>query len=102
MSEHRLRAIAARAEASRGSKSMQGESGFEELRRAANVSGWARESVYEGFTAEECLNMLRACWTCEWDVLPDGLTDEERRGAARSGKLTARCLKRLDRELGGS
>ena len=73
MSEHRLRTIAVRAGASRGSKSMQGESGIEELRRAANVSGWARESVYEGFTAEECLNMLRACWTCEWDVLPDGL-----------------------------
>jgi len=84
------------------SKSMADESGIEELRRAANVSGWARESVYDGFTAEECLNMIRACWACEWDVLPDGLTDEERRGAARRGKLSARCLKRLDRDLGGS
>jgi hypothetical protein len=83
------------------SKSQEGESGIDELRRAANVSGWCRESAYDGFTAEECLNMLRACWASGWDMLPDMLTLTERSFAARNGKVSAACAKRLERDLGG-
>lgn len=82
------------------SKSEGSESGVEELRRAAKVSGHAIESSYDGFTAEECLNMIRACWVSGWDILPDSLFPEERRGAARYGKLSKRCLARLERDLG--
>jgi hypothetical protein len=78
---------------------MRGESGIEELRRAARMSGYARESAYEGFTAEECLAMIRACWDSGWDILPDALTPEERDYAAKHGKLSARTQKRLQRVL---
>jgi len=83
-----------------GSKSEAGETGIEELRRAARMSGYGRESAYDGFTAEECLNMMRACWDSGWDIFPDALTPEERRGAARNGKLSDRALGRLERDLG--
>ena len=82
------------------SKSRPGEeTGVEELRRVADISKYGTESSYDGFTAEQCLNMFRACWASVWDILPDVLTLTERRAAARSGKLSVRCLARLERVL---
>ncbi len=83
------------------SKSRARESGIGELRRAAHISDLCRESAYEGFTAEACLNMIRACWASPWDILPDALTDGERKEAARDGKLSDNCMKRLAHEFGG-
>ena len=73
------------------------ETGIEELRRAARVSGMTRESAFDGYSAEECLEMIRACWKSGWDILPGDLTPEERDYAARHGKLSARALARIER-----
>lgn len=32
-----------------------------------------RESAWDGFTAEECLAIVRACWASPWDILADDL-----------------------------
>jgi hypothetical protein len=73
--------------------------GVEELRRLAGASGWHREWAWEGFTAEEVLNILRAISASRWDVMADQLTWEERRYAAEHGRLSEECDHRLDEEL---
>jgi hypothetical protein len=77
------------------------ETGIEELRRIVAAANWAREAAFDGFTAEECVRLVRACWGSKWDILPDELLHEERLEAAKTGKLSAECEDRLDRDLGG-
>jgi hypothetical protein len=79
------------------SKSKPEETGIAELRRAAKVSTYSRESAFDGYTAEECLNMIRACWASQWDILPDELTPEEREYAALHGRIGDKDA--LDRRL---
>jgi hypothetical protein len=76
------------------------ETGIEELRRIVAAANWARESAFDGFTAEECVRLVRACWGSKWDILPDHLLHEERLEAARTGKLSEACEERLDHDLG--
>jgi hypothetical protein len=75
------------------------ETGIEELRHAARVSEW-NSDAFDGYTAEECLNAIRACWRSGWDILPDALLASERAHAAVHGKLSEECLARLEKELG--
>jgi hypothetical protein len=75
------------------------EMGAEFLRRAVSVMDMTRESAWDGFTPEQCLNILRAVWASGWDIFADYLTFEERVYAARHGKLSKGCMKRLDKEL---
>jgi hypothetical protein len=90
--------------ANKGKKGMsvtkEGESGIEELRRVAGVSERCREGAIDRYSAEECLNLFRACWRSVWDLYPDELTDEERDYAAKHGVLSEKCLIRLSNELG--
>lgn len=76
-----------------------GETGPETLRRAVSVLDMTHGDAVDPFTAEECLNIVRACWASPWDVFPDNLTREERQYAAEHGKLSDACNARLDREL---
>lgn len=76
------------------------ESGIEELRQLAGISRDTREYAFDGLTAIECLNLLRAVRACDWDIYADALTEEERQGAAKTGKLSAECVARLDVEFG--
>ena len=77
------------------------ETGIEELRRIVRAADMTREAAFDGFTAEECMRLVRACWGSQWDILPDELLHEERLEAAKTGKLSAACEERLDRDLGG-
>lgn len=73
--------------------------GVEELRRLANVSGYHHEWAWEGFTAEEVLNILRAINASRWDVMADQLTWEERCYAAEHGKISDECDLRIEKEF---
>lgn len=76
------------------------ERGVQELRRAARASEITRESAFDGCTAEQCLNLLRACWRSGWDILPDELTQEERAESAQSGLLSVAAQARLTERHG--
>ena len=80
-------------------KEQCGETGPEMLRRVVRVLDWTHGDAVDPFTAEECLNIVRACWGSKWDILPDNLTREELKYAARHGSLSVRCNARLDKEL---
>lgn len=82
------------------SETRQNETGVEELRRAAKVTGMCRESCFDGFTAVQVLQMVRACWRTPWDILPDDLTREEREYAAAEGKVSNAAMVRLKEEFG--
>lgn len=78
------------------------KTGAEVLRIAVSLCNSSRESCFDDLTAEQVLNLARACWASEWDVYPDSLTDRERRTAARTGKLPVSAEKRFDRDGGPS
>lgn len=82
------------------SETRKNETGVEELRRAAEVTRMCRESCFDGFTASQVLNMVRACWRSPWDVCPDELTRDEREYAAAEGKFSNACMVRLRKVLG--
>lgn len=75
------------------------ETGAEELRRIVRVLNSTSESALDAFTAEELLRIVRACWASPWDMFPDTLTFEERKYAAKHGKLSAACNRRLERDF---
>ena len=64
------------------------ESGIDMVRRAVRVANMTRESAFDGFSAEECLRLIRACWASKWDILPDDLLPEELEYAATHGRLS--------------
>jgi hypothetical protein len=82
------------------SQSRANETGIEELRRVARVSSMCKESCFDGYTAEQCIKMIRACWMSGWDILPDDLTHEERVFAATYGRLPDFAMTRLEKALG--
>lgn len=82
------------------SESRPNETGVEELRRIASASSMCRESCFDGFSANECMKMIRACWGSGWDILPDDLTPEERRFCSEHGRLPDFACVRLEEELG--
>lgn len=84
-----------------GTADEHGETGVQELRRIACITESTRESAFDGYTAEQCINMMRACWRSDWDILPDALTDAEREYAARYGFLSGPAMRRLKKEYGG-
>lgn len=71
------------------------ESGIEMVRRAVRVANMTRESSFDGFSAEECLRLISACWASKWDVLPDDLLLSERIHAASHGRLSEAAERRL-------
>ena len=75
------------------------ESGPEELRRIVNCLDFTREDALDGFTAEQCVRIVRAVRACKWDIFPDNLTRDELEHAAEHGTLSEECNARLDREL---
>ncbi len=76
------------------------ETGIEELRRIVRVCSDTQESAFDGFTAEQIIYMVRACWASPWDIRPDDLTPEERDFAALFAHLSGDALARLEAELG--
>lgn len=76
------------------------ESGVERLRRIVSACNMTMESAFDDLTVSEVVNVIEACWASPWDILPDDLTDVERRSAARNGRLSAAALKRLEKDLG--
>lgn len=76
------------------------ESGIEELRGLVRLANNTRESAFDGFTAEECFLLLRACRDSDWDITPDELRSDERQYAAENGKIHKRTHTRLERERG--
>jgi hypothetical protein len=77
------------------------ETGADELRRVVRVMGLTNESAFDGLSAEQCIKLIRACWSSPWDVLPDELGHDERRYAALHGKLSRSTNRRLDALWGG-
>lgn len=76
------------------------ETGAEELRRVVRACNLTREDALSGFSAEQVLRLMRACWASPWDILPDALTEDERAAAAARGTLSPECVARLERDLG--
>ena len=79
--------------------SLDDETGAEELRRMVSALNMSTESAVDPFSAEQVIRIVRACWASPWDLLPDMLTLAERRYAAKHGKLSDACARRLDREM---
>jgi len=75
------------------------ETGAEELRRMVSTLNMSAETAVDPFTAEQVIRIVRACWASPWDLLPDMLTLAERRYAAKHGKLSDACNRRLDKEM---
>ena len=76
------------------------ESGVERLRRIVSACDMTMESAFDDLTVAEVINVIEACWSCPYDILPDSLDEEERIFAARNGRLSAQTLRRLDKDLG--
>lgn len=74
--------------------------GIETLRKLVNLSRNTRESVFDGLSVDECVNVLFACYSSPWDITPDYLTAEEQEYAADTACLSPNCLQRLTVELG--
>jgi len=72
------------------------ETGIEFLRRLAACWGWCREDALDAYTPEELIKMFRAIQASGFDIYPDQLTPEERRYAAKYGKLAAKTCERLN------
>ena len=71
------------------------KTGIEKLRELVNMAGWTRESAFDGFDVLQTVRLLQACAALDLETLPDQLTEEERRAAARTGKVSTRTLRRL-------
>jgi hypothetical protein len=76
--------------------------GAEVLRCAVSLCNASRESTFDDLTAEEVINLCRACWASDWDVYPDNLRASERKYAARHAKLPAAAEARFERDGGPS
>jgi hypothetical protein len=73
------------------------ETGIEELRALVSMAGWTRESAFDGFDAIQTVRLLQACRKLDLEVLPDQLTRDERREAARTGVVSEDAVRRLYR-----
>ena len=75
------------------------ENGIDELRTLLNILNNSRDSALEHFTAEQLINIARACRASEWDITLEYLMFNERKYAAEHGTLSKECVARLDKEL---
>ena len=78
------------------------ETGIQELRGLIAFGNHSNESSFDGFDADETLRLLRACYALDLETLPDMLTQEERKHAARTGKVSKAALHRLYEREGAS
>lgn len=74
--------------------------GIGELRRLVNIANCTREDAFDGLTIEQTIKLLQACRSLDLEVLPDQLNPEERAFAARTGKVSKACKRRLYRAEG--
>lgn len=74
--------------------------GMEELRSLVNIANQTNESAFDGFTLEETVRLLQACRALDLETLPDMLTPGERKYAAKHGKVSTACLRRLYKQEG--
>lgn len=66
-----------------GGRNRESLAGIEELRRAVELLDRNNEGSNAGFSAEELLNIARACWASGWDVWPDEWTSQQVEAAAK-------------------
>jgi hypothetical protein len=78
------------------------ETGSDELRRLCRAAEMTRMSALDGFTPEEIIKMIRACWASGWDIFPDDLLREDREFAAKHGRLAVSTLRWLEDKFGES
>lgn len=76
------------------------ESGADRLRRVVRVLNMCRESALDGFSPEQLINMVTACWKSDWDIVPSDLTNDERQYAADMRQLSTETLARLEETYG--
>lgn len=74
--------------------------GMDELRSLVNYGNHSNEDAFSGFGLEETVRLLRACLALNLETLPDMLTRDERKYAAKHGKVSTECLRRLYRQEG--
>jgi hypothetical protein len=65
------------------------ETGADELRRIVRVLGCSRESALDGFTSEQLIAIVRACWASGWDVYVDDLSSDQCRAILDVGEVPA-------------
>lgn len=73
----------------------QQESGIETLRALVNMAGWSGEWALDDLNVTQTIKLLQACRVMDLETLPDQLNDNERRYAARTGKLSRTTMRRL-------
>ena len=77
---------------------IQNETGAERLRRIVRCLDWNRESALDGFGVIELIRIVEAIWALDSDVVDvmiDELSPAERKFAARHGRLSKECERRL-------
>lgn len=73
---------------------------MEELRALVSYGNHSNEDAFDGFDLEETVRILQACRALDLETLPDMLTQAERRYAAKHGKVSTACLRRLYKQEG--
>lgn len=76
------------------------ETGIQELRILVGMADWSNESALDDFDLKATVRILQACRALDLETLPDMLTLAERRYAAKHGKVSTACLRRLYKQEG--
>lgn len=58
---------------------------MEALRHFAEISGYVRESLWDGLTRAQCLALYDAWQASEWDIFPDQWSQAQLTDALRYG-----------------
>lgn len=76
------------------------ESGIDELRKLVNMANNTAEGAFDDFGLYEVVELLRACRRIDLDITPEQLTRDEAEFAARRGRVSIKCLRRLYKQEG--
>lgn len=80
----------------KGPSKYSGTEAVEELERVVQVLDRTRTDCLAGYSPEEILRIVRACWASGWDVWPDDLPPAARERAARGEAIELRESKWRD------
>lgn len=76
------------------------ETGVEELRMLVQIADYTTESAFDSFNLLQTINILKACHKLDLETFADDLTHDERKFAAKHGRVSIKCLTRLYNDEG--
>jgi len=80
------------------------ETPAERLRKIAGTVNATNEFAFDGLTIQGIINLVEACWACDWDIYPDMLPKTLRLEASLHGANTEvvtkinTCCEELEKE----